>query len=127
MKLRSDDDIYRARLLYLGPPGYTLPIHVSYAQWALFAVLTAGLVAALVLITGTLMSAGFAVGLALFLTSYISRSVDPDRPAKKVIKVALTDWQQIKPTQPEKLRPLSARHIRITDPTTTTNSTGARR
>jgi len=24
----GDDDIYRARLVYLGPPGYTLPIHL---------------------------------------------------------------------------------------------------
>ena len=23
MRLRTDDDIYRAKLVYLGPPGYT--------------------------------------------------------------------------------------------------------
>ena len=33
MRLRTDDDIYRARLVYLGPPGYTLPIHLPYAQY----------------------------------------------------------------------------------------------
>ena len=39
MRLRTDDDIYRARLVYLGPPGYTLPIQLPYAQYGLFLVL----------------------------------------------------------------------------------------
>ncbi len=39
MRLRTDDDIYRARLVYLGPPGYTLPIQLPYAQYGLFIVL----------------------------------------------------------------------------------------
>ena len=39
MRLRTDDDIYRARLVYLGPPGYTLPIQLPYAQYGLFILL----------------------------------------------------------------------------------------
>src|SRR5437762_13454498 len=39
MRLRTDDDIYRARLVYLGPPGYTLPIQLPYAQYGLFVLL----------------------------------------------------------------------------------------
>ena len=39
MRLRTDDDIYRARLVYLGPPGYTLPIHLPYAQYGMFVLL----------------------------------------------------------------------------------------
>ena len=39
MRLRTDDDIYRARLVYLGPPGYTLPFQLPYAQYGLFVVL----------------------------------------------------------------------------------------
>jgi hypothetical protein len=39
MRLRTDDDIYRARLVYLGPPGYTLPVHLPYAQYGMFVVL----------------------------------------------------------------------------------------
>ena len=39
MRLRTDDDIYRARLVYLGPPGYALPMHLPYAQYGLFVVL----------------------------------------------------------------------------------------
>ena len=39
MRLRTDDDIYRARLVYLGPPGYTLPVQLPYAQYGLFVIL----------------------------------------------------------------------------------------
>jgi len=39
MRLRTDDDIYRARLVYLGPPGYTLPVHLPYAQYGMFILL----------------------------------------------------------------------------------------
>ncbi len=36
MRLPTDDDIYRARLVYLGSPGYTLPVHLPYAQYVMF-------------------------------------------------------------------------------------------
>ena len=39
MRLRTDDDIYRARLVYLGPPGYTLPVHLPYTQYGMFMLL----------------------------------------------------------------------------------------
>ena len=39
MRLRTDDDIYRARLVYLGPPGYTLPVQLPYAQYGVFILL----------------------------------------------------------------------------------------
>ena len=39
MRLRTDDDIYRARLVYLGPPGYTLPVQLPYAQYGMFILL----------------------------------------------------------------------------------------
>ena len=39
MRLRTDDDIYRARLVYLGPPEYTLPVHLPYAQYGMFVAL----------------------------------------------------------------------------------------
>ena len=36
MRLRTDDDIYRARLLFLGPKGFTLPVHLPYVAYPLF-------------------------------------------------------------------------------------------
>jgi hypothetical protein len=119
MKLRTDDDIYRARLLYLGPPGYTLPFQLPYAQWALFAILAAVFVFVGWLVTGTLLSAGFTLAAAIFLTAYIWHHVDPDRPAKKVIQVALTDWKAVK-APAEQLPRMTTSHIKwrstITEP-----------
>jgi len=117
MKLRTDDDIYRVRLVYLGPPGYTLPFQFPYAQYGLFAALAAGFIAAAVALTGNWVSSGVAIAAALFMTGYIWQHVDPDRPARMVIKVALTDWRPIK-ARPEKLPRLTASHIRFSEFTT---------
>lgn len=114
MKLRTDDDIYRARLTYLGPPGYTLPIQLPYAQYGLFAALTVTFVAAGFLLTGSWKSVGVAVAAALLTTTYIWRHVDPDLPARKVIRAGLTDWRRVQ-TRQGPLPRLSARHIRVSD------------
>lgn len=119
MDLRTDDDIYRARLVYLGPPGYTVPFQLPYAQYGLFAVLAAALITVGVLLTGSWMSSGVAIAVAMFLTSYIWRFVDPDRPARTVIKVALTDWRRIRPPA-ETLPRLSASHITVREQITET-------
>lgn len=126
MKMRTDDDIYRARLVYLGPPGYTLPFQLPYAQYGLFVILAFGLTAAGVALTGTWKSAGAAVGVAIFLTAYIWGHVDPDRPARKVIKVAITDWKKIEPAK-EQLPRLTAGHIRFSEIHTTDTETGDHR
>lgn len=112
MRLRTDDDIYRARLVYLGPPGYTLPIQLPYAQYGLFIILVAVFTALAYVVTGTWMSSGLAIAIALFMTAYTWRHVDQDRPARLVIKVALTDWRPIKP-RTDRLPRLSANHIRF--------------
>ncbi len=121
MKLRTDDDIYRARLVYLGPPGYTLPVQLPYAQYVLFALFTVGFLAGGWLLTGNWESAGFGVAAALIATHFTWRHVDPDLPARKVLKIALTDWRSVGPKQERPTR-LSARHIQFTD-----HRTGVRR
>ena len=94
MRLRTDDDIYRARLVYLGPPGYTLPIQLSYAQYGLF--ISAGAAVHVhplpVHLHGRRRPA-WEIALAMVTTSFIWRYVDPDRPARMVIRTALTDWR----------------------------------
>jgi hypothetical protein len=93
MRLRTDDDIYRARLVYLGPPGYTLPIQLSYAQYGVFVVLVP--IFMLVHYAFTLhfdLFPAWEIALAIVATSFIFRHVDPDRPARMVIRTALTDW-----------------------------------
>jgi hypothetical protein len=113
MRLRADDDIYRARLVYLGPPGYTLPIHATYPQIFLFAG-----VAALFLLIGSLLFSGwgfFGSAIALsFITTYgIWRHVDADVPVRKVLLAAFHDCRRAGPrTEPSSNLPkLTGRHI----------------
>jgi hypothetical protein len=114
MKLRPDDDIYRARLVYLGPPGYPLPFHLPYAQYGLFAVLCAVLGGGTWLLTGSSLWAAWAVAVAVFLTGYIWTHVDPDRPVTRVLKVVALDWRRTA-TQTDALPRLTATHVRIRD------------
>ena len=93
MRLRTDDDIYRARLVYLGPPGYTLPIQLSYAQYGVFVVLVPLFMFIHYLFTLHVdLFPAWEIALAIVATSFIFRHVDPDRPARMVIRTALTDW-----------------------------------
>jgi hypothetical protein len=94
MRLRTDDDIYRARLVYLGPPGYTLPIQLPYAQYGLFVLLVPTYIGIHYLITFQFDPVPvWEIALAMVTTSLIWRYVDPDRPARQVIRTALTDWR----------------------------------
>jgi hypothetical protein len=94
MRLRTDDDIYRARLVYLGPPGYTLPVQLSYAQYGLFILLVPFYMFIHYLFTFSIeVIPVWEISLAMVTTSFIWRYVDPDRPARTVIRTALTDWR----------------------------------
>lgn len=128
MKLLTDDDIYRARLVYLGPPGYTLPIQLTYAQYGLFFLLAVGFIAVGgLLFGGGLVVIGPSIALALFSTTYIWTFVNPDLPARKVLKVAATDWVQLPSTgTPQQLPRLTSSHITYRRTITTTTTEGRR-
>jgi hypothetical protein len=115
MRLRTDDDIYRARLVYLGPPGYTLPMHLPYAQYGMFVVLVPLFWFIHYLITLHFDPfPAWEIALAMVSTSYVFRHVDPDRPARVVIRTALTDWRRTKEPAEEKRDPrLVATRIRV--------------
>jgi len=86
MRLRTDDDIYRARLVYLGPPGYTLPVHLPYAQYGLFILLVPLYMFIHWLFTLQVeLFPAWEIALAIVTTSFVFRYVDPDRPARMVI------------------------------------------
>jgi hypothetical protein len=97
MKVRDDDDIHRARMVYLGPPDHTLPIQLPYAQWGMGFVFTAVLFVILLLLTGNVIWIGAAICGGGFLTHFLWRFVDADRPARTVIRTALMDTKTIKP------------------------------
>ncbi|HEX5596249.1 MAG TPA: hypothetical protein VFX61_09575 [Micromonosporaceae bacterium] len=115
MRLRTDDDIYRARLVYLGPPGYTLPVHLSYAQYGVFILLVPLYMFIHWMFTLQVeLFPAWEIALAIVTTSVIFRHVDPDRPARMVIRTALTDWRRTREPVAELRDPrLVARHIRV--------------
>lgn len=106
MRLRTDDDIYRARLVYLGPPGYTLPVHLPYAQYGLFMLLVPLYMFIHWLFTLKVeLFPAWEIALAIVTTSFIFRYVDPDRPARMVIRTALTDWRRTREPAAEQRDP----------------------
>jgi len=115
MRLRTDDDIYRARLLYLGPPGYTLPFQLPYAQYGLFVLLVPLFM--LIHYSFTLhvdLFPAWEIALSMVTTSVVFRYVDPDRPARQVLRTALTDWRRSREPREEQREPaLSAAHVRV--------------
>ncbi|GLY97063.1 hypothetical protein [Actinoplanes sp. NBRC 103695] len=115
MRLRTDDDIYRARLVYLGPPGYTLPMHLPYAQYGMFVLLVPLFMFVHYLISFEIDPfPAWEIALAMVSTSYVFRHVDPDRPARVVIRTALTDWKRTREPATERRDPrLVASRIRI--------------
>ncbi|MFI2661741.1 hypothetical protein [Micromonospora carbonacea] len=115
MRLRTDDDIYRARLVYLGPPGYTLPVHLPYAQYGVFMLLIPLYMFIHWLFTLQVeLFPAWEIALAIVSTSFIFRYVDPDRPARMVIRTALTDWRRTRESAAEQRDPrLVASRIRI--------------
>ncbi len=118
MRLRTDDDIYRARLVYLGPPGYSFPVQLPYSQYAAFAAFAALFIVGHYLLTWqfTLIPA-WEIALAIVATSVVFRYVDPDRPARKVIYLLATDWRRTAvPAGDERLPSLTGRKVFVRTP-----------
>src|SRR3954469_17224215 len=115
MRLRTDDDIYRAGLVYLGPTGYPLPIHLPSAHDGMFLLLVPVFMFLHYLITFDFDPfPAWEIALAMVSTSYVFRHVDPDRPARLVIKTALTDWRRTREPAVEQRDPrLVATRIRV--------------
>jgi hypothetical protein len=95
MRLRPDDDIYRARLLFLGPKGFTLPVHLPYVAYPLFVGVLATIVMLRFVVTGTIdIFPAIEIAVSIVLTSLILRQVSPDRPVRAVLRTAATDWRR---------------------------------
>jgi hypothetical protein len=100
---------------YLGPPGYTLPMHLPYAQYGMFVVLVPLFMFIHYLMTFTFDPfPAWEISLAMVTTSFVFRHVDPDQPARMVIRTALTDWRRTREPAKEQRDPrLVATRIRI--------------
>jgi hypothetical protein len=95
MRLRPDDDIYRARLLFLGPKGFTLPVHLPYVAYPLFVCVLAAVVLLRFAFTGSVdVFPAIEIALSIVITSVVLRQVSPDRPVRAVLRTAATDWRR---------------------------------
>ncbi|TQS41648.1 hypothetical protein [Cryptosporangium phraense] len=95
MRLRPDDDIYRAKLLFLGPKGFTLPVHLPYVAYPLFAVVLAVIMFLRWVFTRDVeLFPAIEIALSIVTTSVILRQVSPDRPVRAVLRTAATDWRR---------------------------------
>jgi hypothetical protein len=101
MRLRPDDDIYRARLLFLGPKGFTLPVHLPYVAYPLFVGVLSAIVLLRFALSGTVdIFPAIEIALSIVITSVILRQVSPDRPVRAVLRTVATDWRRDR-EQPE--------------------------
>jgi hypothetical protein len=121
MNLETDDDIHRARLVWLGPPGWTLPIHLPYAQWGVGTVLTIVFTTIMFLIAGDLSWVGLAIALGIGTTWLIWRYVDPDKNARAVMRAAALDARKVREPANTRLPRLDASNITIRAQITTTH------
>lgn len=116
MKLTPDDQLRRVRLVWLGWDGFTLPIHLPYQWYGLLAAIWAVLSVPFCLLFGV---GGIppALAAALLATTAIFKHVTPERPARKVMHTAFTDFKRspTEPTGPTPLTKLSASHVTITE------------
>jgi hypothetical protein len=92
-----------------------LPIQLSYAQYGVFVVLVPLFMLIHYLFTFHFdLFPAWEIALAVVSTSFIFRHVDPDRPARMVIRTALTDWHTTREPATEKREArLVAKNIRI--------------
>jgi hypothetical protein len=114
VKVETDDDVYRAKLVYLGPTGYTFPVQWPYQLWALLAVVITVVNVIFHFAFGS-GSWGFATGLGAFITYVIWRQVNPDRPVRAVFTVMATDWRRVRHAPDATATPtaMTTKHIQI--------------
>lgn len=88
---RTDDEILRTKLPFLGPKGFTLPFRWTFTQWGIGAAIVLPLSFIALLINPYLLGMAIAVGgFAAFL---VCRQISADRPARAVIWSIATGWR----------------------------------
>lgn len=118
MQVTPDDDIFRVRLKWLGPPGYTLPVQFTYAQIGVGVLISFVTILAGLALFGTFKVVIPAIALGIFLTGGIWQFVDPDQPARKVIKMLVRDARRMRATPHGQTRRFTTSHIVVRDSTT---------
>jgi hypothetical protein len=114
MRLKTDDAIWRVRLVWLGPDEFTMPIQLPYAQYGLWVCLAFPCALAGWLLTHSFLSFGTSLCVAAGLTFAVYSRVDPDQTARQVLAMTLTDWRRTPPPATVRLPTATTRKVRIT-------------
>ncbi len=115
-KMQSDNEVYTARKVYLGPPGFTLPFQWTYAQVGFTAgtTLSAGWLAGVVMnLPGWFVSC--VMGATIFASSLIFKFIDAEWRIRDVLRTVLTDWRSITPARAQRTTEVRTTHIQISE------------
>lgn len=112
-KMRTDDSIWRAKLVYLGWGRTALPVQWPYVKWVLFLAIFTGTTMLLGLILQTFYVVFMTPGVSLIATSFIYDRVDADRRVRDVVRTAATDWHRDQPAELTGPETLATSHITI--------------
>lgn len=123
MRLRADDPFFRARLVYLGPEGKTLPVHLPYGQWGLTILCVVVLVTVGALIYPNPYLIGLPIGAGCTIATLLYRRVNPNRPVITVVRTLISDRRRITPAAADRLPGFTARKVIISKPTSTDGGT----
>jgi hypothetical protein len=112
MQRRTDDDVLRTQLPFLGPKGFTLPVRWTFVQWGVGTAIVLPLSVIALLISPYLL--GMAIAVGGFTAWLICRQISPDRPARAVARTIVTGWRvprAPRDNQPGKPLRFSTRHL----------------
>jgi uncharacterized membrane protein YcfT len=113
VRLRTDDDVFRIRAIWLGPAGAPLPWHARYVAYGVWiAVFSATL---LVKALAPMLSVGVPVWeavVATLVTYLVMGYVDSDRTVRSLLQTGLAELRRTRPRKPTAQR-VSTRRVRI--------------
>jgi ABC-type phosphate/phosphonate transport system permease subunit len=110
-ELRTDDAIRRTRLKFLGPKEWTLPVHLTFTQWAIYTAFVIPCSIVALAISSYAIGLGAMVGIVAGWA--VNRQISPDRPARAVIRTITTDWRGTRPPTDKAVEPqrFTTRHL----------------
>jgi hypothetical protein len=104
MRMKTDDDVYRARVIFLGPKGFTLPFRLPFITYVTGAALLVVSVLVRLALTGGLGFPTWEICFTLLGTWAIHRSISPDRPVRAVLSTWVHGWRRAQLPAPRQER-----------------------
>jgi hypothetical protein len=113
VRLRTDDDVFRIRAIWLGPAGAPLPWHARYVAYGVWIAVFLGILAvkAIVPVLGVGVPVWEAV-IATLVTYAVMGYVDSDRTVRSLLQTVRAEVRASRPAKPTAHRVTTSR-VRI--------------